>query len=305
MHPAHRFPQGDEGGIMDDHTGRVGDELHAEALSLEALLLARGYLYELFHKALGGDPTSELVAALTSAETLDVVDEYAEAGETMAKLRAFLAELAGRTADEGARVAFVSQAKDEYTRLFVGPNSLPAQPMESPHVTHEFALFQENTVAVRRIYAARGLEPVRLNHVPDDHVSLMCDFMARIAFETLAAFRVDDMQALRALASEQGTFAAAHMANWLPEFARLQSRTANPLLYPQLSAALAEFVRLDVAFLAELMAWIDGRSDKECVAENECGRPESFARVEAAFGHVRALRLFGLEDCELRELADS
>ena len=57
---------------MDDHTGRVGDELHAEALSLEALLLARGYLYELFHKALGGDPTSELVAALTSAETLDV-----------------------------------------------------------------------------------------------------------------------------------------------------------------------------------------------------------------------------------------
>lgn len=273
--------------------------MNDELLAAEALLLARGYLYELFHKALGGYPTAELVEVLVSPATFDALDEYAASGEKLSELRLFLEALAERVADEAALGEFVEAARDEYSRLFVGPGALPVQPMETPHVAHEMVLFSENTVAVRRIYKSQGLVPVRVLHVADDHVSLMCDFMARLASETLGAFQDGNAESVDTLATDQAAFAAAHMANWLPRFAQLQSELPNPVLYPQLAAALAEFVNLDILFLSEIIAWVAESPEWEPAGQ----RPDSFGDLEKALDSLKALRLFGLEDCELTALS--
>lgn len=269
-----------------------------ELLSAEALLLARGYLYELFHKALGGYPTAEFVRELTGEATIDALDEYADSSEKVSDLRDFLVALSERASDDGALDQFVDAARDEYTRLFVGPGPVAAPPMETPHVSHEKVLFSENTVAVRRIYKSHGLTPVRELRIADDHVALMCDYLARLSGQALGAFRSGDGSLLGSLAADQVVFESSHMANWLPRLASLQSEAADAVLYPQLVAALAAFVDVDIQFLAELIAWIaEGPA-----WELDYDRPDAFASLEEALRRLTALRLFGLEDCELTEV---
>ena len=80
-------PAGNEAPVQE--AASEAQDARADALAVHALLIARTYMYTLFHKALGGEPTSELIAHLTSDVTLNVTDEYAQ-DETMRGLQAFL-----------------------------------------------------------------------------------------------------------------------------------------------------------------------------------------------------------------------
>ena len=122
-----------------------------ESVALEALLLARARLYALFHKLFGAAPDAAVLEALLGGATADAVDEYAEDDETMRGFGRFLSELA---AVEG-RAALLEAARDEYVRLLVGPGALPAIPWEAPYRTGEPTVFQEGTLAVRRVSGAR------------------------------------------------------------------------------------------------------------------------------------------------------
>ena len=90
-------------------------------------------------------------------------------------MRGFAAFLEALAARED-RAALLDAARDEYTRLFVGPGALPAPTWESPDLTKEPTLFQENTLAVRAAYRAHGVEPKRLQpvrHNAESPVSLL------------------------------------------------------------------------------------------------------------------------------------
>lgn len=115
----------------------VDGQVETEAQQVEAMLLSRAYLYTLFHKCFGGVPTAELLQVLEGGVTADVVDEYAEDDAAFAALKAFLGDLA--RADQAQ---LLESARDEYTRLFIGPANLPASPYESPYTgAHDLALF--------------------------------------------------------------------------------------------------------------------------------------------------------------------
>ena len=91
--------------------------MRRESIDLEALLLSRAYLYMLFHKLFGGTPDAAMVACVLSETTRDVVEEYAGDDPSMKGLGRFLENL-GECVD-GA--VLTEQARDEYTRLFIGP----------------------------------------------------------------------------------------------------------------------------------------------------------------------------------------
>ena len=128
--------------------------MRRESIDLEALLLSRAYLYTLFHKLFGGTPDAAMVACVLSETTRDVAEEYAGDDPSMKGLGRFLENL-GECVD-GA--VLTEQARDEYTRLFVGPAALPAPVWESPYRTKELTLFQENTLSVRAAYRAPGVK---------------------------------------------------------------------------------------------------------------------------------------------------
>ena len=255
--------------------------------------MGRAYLYLLFHKLFGGMPNDALLGVLLSDATLGVVNGYAETNPTMRGLARFLEGL--RQSD---REALSIRVKSEFARYFVGPMALPACPYESPYRTNEATLFQANTEKVRAVYRAHGLLPKGYLHVPDDHVSLMCAFMARLATETLNVLREDDLPALRNVLDQQVAFTEEHLVSWTPQYA-LQARAERmPVLYPQLIEAFAAFTQADADFLARCAEWSEGRA-----ALPDVCRLQPTATMREAFMCLDALDLEGLENHELGRIS--
>lgn len=283
-----------EAGLADDR---------AEALELEGLLLSRAYLYTLFHKLLGAAPDAEVLDALLSEATADVVDEYAADDESMRGLGRFLAESAAHE----DRAGLLDAARDEYTRLFVGPGALPAPTWESPYRTREMTLFQEGTLGVRAVYRAHGLQPKRIQRVPDDHAALLCDFMAQRAAVALTAFRMGSPTALSVELRNELAFLNGHMNTWLVAFAKGLRTSKTAVLYPQLVEALAAFCTVDATFLAEAAFWVESRAGGEAgpIGALLADAPEAaaFAAVGEALASLKAARPFGIEDYELESVA--
>lgn len=266
--------------------------MSAEAVALEELLLARAYSYTLFHKLLGAAPDGAVMDALLGPATAELVDAYAEEDETMRGFGRFLGRLAAR--DD--RAALVDAARDEYTRLFVGPGALPALPWEAPYRTKDPTVFQENTLAVRAAYRACGWEPKRVQRVPDDHVALECAFLARRAVRACDLLRAGDAAALAAELRDELAFVRAHLQSWLPAFAVAVRRSKTAVLYPQLIEALAAFAAVDATFLAEAAFWAEGRDSPLDAA---LGASASDAPLTAALAHLEALRPLRIDDYEL------
>lgn len=187
--------------------------MRRESIDLEALLLSRTYLYTLFHKLFGGTPDAAMVACVLSETTRDVAEEYAGDDPSMKGLGRFLENL-GECVD-GA--VLTEQARDEYTRLFIGPGEVPCQPMESPYRTKDAAVFQENTLAVRAIFRERGLQLTRLMRIPDDHIATMCGFMAHEAERSLAELRAGNVGDLAASLRDEEAFVRDHMLTWVDD----------------------------------------------------------------------------------------
>ena len=271
-----------------------------ESVALEALLLARARLYALFHKLFGAAPDAAVLEALLGGATADAVDEYAEDDETMHGFGRFLSEVA---AAEG-RAALLETARDEHVRVLVGPGALPAIPWEAPYRTGEPTVFQEDTLAVRAAYRARGVQPRKMQRVPADHVSLECAFMAREARFSLAQLIAGDVCALAAGLRAQQSFVVEHMTAWLGEYAKGLRRSATAVLYPQAAEALAAFVALDATFLAEAALWaeeVSASGERFEALGAVVGSPEglAFAAAEEALAALEETRPFGIEDYEL------
>jgi TorA maturation chaperone TorD len=275
---------------------------HAQdALQLEALLLSRAYLYELFHKLLGGTLDESLVQALTADVTADALEEFADASGELTALGGFLSVL--RVDDPSELLA---RARDEYTRIFVGPLALPASPYESPYTgAHDMATFQANTLEVRALYRANGLRVRREQAVPDDHVALMCALMADLSKRSLAALRKGDLANLAILLRDQRSFAEEHMANWLGIYAksvRNSKAGAEAVLYPQMIEGLDALVRADLDFLAESAYWAEGMASSGA-EQRAAGPAPELSAAQAALESLESLRPFGIQDNELVSVA--
>ncbi len=159
------------------------------------------------------------------------------------------------------------------------------------------ALFQENTVAVRRAYHERGLRVRREQAVPDDHVSLMCAFMAALGMRSLEALRAGKFADLAAGLRDQAAFQSAHMGEWLGVYAasvRNSKAGSAHVLYPQAIEVLAAFVKADADFLVESAFWAESQADGDPV-----GVAPELAAAQAALEDLQALRPFGIQDNEL------
>lgn len=266
-----------------------------DVLQLEALTLSRAYLYTLFHKLFGGAPDEDVLDALLGPVTADVVDEFSAASEELQAFGGFLESLR-----DVVRAGLLDNAKDEYTRVFVGPLALPASPYESPYTgAHDMATFQQNTLDVRAIYRSCNLRVRREQAVPDDHVALMCAFAAEVSKRALKALRSGDYDGFSALLREQHSFATAHLANWLGVYAtsvRNSKAGSQAVMYPQLLEALDAFVRSDVEFLAESAYWAESQ---EAPSERPSDCAPELADAQSALDALEQLRPFGIQDNEL------
>ncbi len=124
-----------------------------------------------------------------------------------------------------------SDLKMDYTRLFIGLDTLITAPWESVYYNRERMVFQEQTIQVRNWYARFGLQVEQYNREPDDHIGLEMSFVAHLASLALQALEADDQTTLKELMQAQRDFLAEHPLCWAPTWAKRVKERATTDFY--------------------------------------------------------------------------
>ena len=222
--------------------------------AVELLLNNRLFLYSLMHKLFGREPDEELLKILTDEHTCEAFGLLSEKEkDLMDRTAVFLGEIR----EEMKNPAFLEEAKNEYTRLFIGPLTLVAPPWESVYGQKDAMLFQESTLEVRNTYRQFGLLPEGYPRVADDSLALELHFMAMLAQRSLDAFYAGDSGTLSADLTGAADFLKKHLLVWIPKFLERMKGAKTNILYPQMCLVLDEFLRKDAETLREVLEAVD------------------------------------------------
>jgi TorA maturation chaperone TorD len=165
----------------------------------------RAVLYPLLYRAFSGAPDEELVGAFVSAQ----VDDR-ELHRLLGLLRATVTQVADMH-------AWLCQVEVEHTRVFEGPGA-PLAPPYASYYLNSGVLVGPETIAVRRAYIERGLAPIDMGRIPDDHISLEFAFLAHLTADALDAFDRDDQEAYKASLAAEAAFVHDHLESWISRF---------------------------------------------------------------------------------------
>lgn len=218
--------------------------------TFEVILAGRVLLYKLFHKTFGREPDAAYLSLLAEPAIADAFSLFSvQEGDTMAKA----AEFVGGQSESSNDADYISRLYNEYMRLFVGPQKLPAPPWESVYRSHQGLLFQESTLTIREIYRKQGFEAEGYPRVADDSLALELDFMGRMAERAQAALAEDNMEALSEALTVSESFVRVHLLYFVPQMLERLSTTTFRLFYPQMLKILVSFMETDLQLVQEML----------------------------------------------------
>lgn len=241
------------------------DDIAIEAMGMR--LADRIYAYRMFHIVFGALPSREELDMLSCAQTAEVfgrlqdaasapgisIKTYDQGKERFIEVSAALGcmqELARILGEKADDAEFVDGLGTTYTRLFAVPGESYVYPWESPYLDTDRMIFKESTIDVRRRYAAHGFEAMEYKHFPEDHLSMMLDFMARLSERAFQAFVDGDDETAASLLADQDGFIDAHLGEWLEVFHRELCLKDESGVFSQMAEMLRAFVAVDAAFAA-------------------------------------------------------
>jgi TorA maturation chaperone TorD len=230
------------------------DEVTTGAYDTIAIILAnRCYQYHFLQRVFGNEPSHELLTAAASEHTKESLQLALD--ETDCRFDDYftlLIDMEQKLRTDPSNT--LEKLKDEYTRLFIGPNSLPAPPWESVYTSKERTLFQASTLEVRRIYSSHHFLPVNYPNEPDDHLAIQLDFMLNLANMTQDLFAGEDNEAVRRLLVSQKEFLEQHLLNWVGCFAADIQGSKTRYFYPQTAVLTNQLLVMDGEILNELIS---------------------------------------------------
>jgi TorA maturation chaperone TorD len=233
----------------------------------DALVVAfanRCYQYQLLRLVFGSEPNRELLSIAASEPTRLSFSFTAEAGQAQTDVVAsaqgsslsFLSDLEARLAADPEGV--LDELRDEYTRLLLGPEALPAPPWESVYRTKDRILFAPETLEVRRVYVEHGFLPKGYPHEADDHLALELDFMYHLADQAQASYQEGDLARTHASLTAQQAFLKDHLLVWIDRFASDIQQAGAQRFYPQMALCAARLLHEDAATLVWLLEGLEG-----------------------------------------------
>lgn len=192
-------------------------------------LVGESMLMELLSRALYKEPDREWLDQLVAAQLFGDVPFGGEQPEVIRGLE-ILQAWSQANADNISDQIF-SDLKMDYTRLFIGLDTLPTAPWESVYFNRERLVFQEQTLQVRQWYARFGLQVENFNKEPDDHIGLEILFIAHLSSFALQAIEKDDQAELDVVLQAQRKFLEEHLLCWGPAWTRLLLKHAQTDFY--------------------------------------------------------------------------
>ncbi len=224
---------------------------------LEAVLEARGFAYGLLAQAFASEPSREWIRSLAEHDAVSLFPYAEQPGSLQQGAAEVAAYLSDPTFDSNA--AFDRLLWD-YTRMFIGPDRLPAPPYESAYRTADRLLFQVQTLEVRQAYRKYGLISSKVGSEPDDHIGLELQFMYETCRFAAEAASNGDVFVLEQVLQDQRAFLDAHLLRWATSFADDVNASAQTGFYRGFSRLLAGFLPLDRRMLEELLREGAGRT---------------------------------------------
>lgn len=137
----------------------------------------------------------------------------------------------------------------DFTRLFIGPYSLPAPPYGSVYLENERKVMGNSTMDVLRHYRTFGLDISEgIKEVPD-HVTIELEFMFFLIYKEIEAILSNDPESSQLYITEQLSFLTDHLDAWVPQFTGNIIEFSGTEFYRNLGKATRLFIKEDCLYL--------------------------------------------------------
>lgn len=209
------------------------------------LLQGRRYIFSLFHTLFGSLPTAEMVAVASGKDSLRAISLLEEDDDPAPKMLSKTLTLLAHTD--------LNELIDEYTELFIGPKDFVAAPWESVYTSTERALFQKSSLAVHKWYEQYGCKSIEYPKKPDDHISLMMQFLELLCQRAIEALQAGKMEVYRDALAAQFLFEQNHLLNWIDRYAADMQKSEKRCFYPQFAQTVCSMIHYDNKLLVEIM----------------------------------------------------
>lgn len=223
--------------------------------SVELLFEARAFVYSVLKQAFYVEPSRKFLRALKKDEivnSLPFCEDSDLIKEGVEEVKKYLGK------QDIVREEEFQNLHWDFTRMFIGPHSLPAPPWESSYLNEERLLFQKETLEVRRKYLKYNFVPKNFPHEADDHIGLELDFMGRLS--EIAGKKVNNMEITDVieLLEDQKAFLKEHLLKWVPSFSQDIIKSAESDFYKGMAKILKGFLELDIIAIEELLEEVKG-----------------------------------------------
>jgi TorA maturation chaperone TorD len=142
--------------------------------------------------------------------------------------------------------------KIEFTRLFVGPYSLPAPPYGSVYIDHERKVMGDSTMDAKNRYQSFGLDiSNNIKEVPD-HITVELEFMFFLIFKEIESIQSDASDKTQEILLHQKAFLNDHLNRWVPDFTDCVIEHAGTEFYRNLAKATRIFIAEEVETLESI-----------------------------------------------------
>ena len=138
--------------------------------------------------------------------------------------------------------------------MFQVPGDSYVRPWESPYTSTDGMLFRGSTLDVRSFYHQAGFRLQAEQHFPDDHISAMMDYMARMSQCVYEAYADGRDENAAKTASYPERLSAEACADVVDAFADEVIRKDIRAYYAAFAGAMAAFAHVDAAHVEKLAA---------------------------------------------------
>jgi TorA maturation chaperone TorD len=166
-------------------------------------------------------------------------------------------ERALRHVHPGVREDFAVDYAHTFLAAGSGKTEARAVPFESVYTSDTGLLMGPARQSVYKIMLKEGVLPDENLHVPDDHLSFECAFMAHMANKSAEALEAGDSAEARRCVEVQKDFRTEHLANWIDAFYEAVDKTCRTRFYRGAALLTKTFIRLDEELIAECAALLE------------------------------------------------
>jgi len=141
--------------------------------------------------------------------------------------------------------------KEEFYRLFIGPERLKAPPYESFYLGKDKIVFDVQTLQIRDCYHSWGLEVEKKYQEPDDHIGIELQFMSYLIDQAVLSLN-GKKETLYENLFDQQYFLSQHILAFGPDFFQLVIDNTREDFYQGLAFLAHGFLKEDLNYLRQL-----------------------------------------------------